>query len=153
MSRYYARDPETTRLSVSALVWRDAVREAFLLMKSSDNAHWGLPGGYVEPGESVTQAAAREVAEETGIEAEIGRLVGVYSRPETQVIEYAGGGRVHAINLCFEGYALATGEITTPEETLATGYFKASALPEPLVPIHAIRIDDVLARDPIVRVR
>lgn len=141
------------RLSVSALVWRDAARESFLLMQRSDNAHWGLPGGYVEPGESVTRAAAREIAEETGVEAEIGRLVGVYSRPETQVIEYENGDRVQAINLCFEAYAVGHGAITTPDETLATGYFRAVALPEPLVPIHAVRIEDVLAGDPIVRVR
>ncbi len=153
MSRYYVSDPERVCLSVSALVWSDAARDAFLLMQRSDNAHWGLPGGYVEPGESVTEAAAREVAEETGVVAEIGRLVGVYSRPDTQVIEYADGARVQAINLCFEGFAVATGAATTPEETLATGYFRSGALPDPLVPIHAVRIDDVLARDPIVRVR
>jgi 8-oxo-dGTP diphosphatase len=153
MSHYYASEPKVARLSVSALVWRDARRETFLLMKRSDNAHWGLPGGYLEPGESVTEAAAREVAEETGVRAEIGRLTGVYSSPDTQVVEYPNGDRVQAINLCFEAYALETGAITTPEETLETGYFAASSLPTPLVPIHAVRIDDVLAGDPIVRVR
>ena len=153
MTRYYARDPAVARLSVSAVVWRDAQRAALLLMQRSDNAHWGLPGGYVEPGESVVAATAREVAEETGVEAQIGRLVGVYSRPETQVIEYPGGDRVQAINLCFEAFAVASGDITTPEETLATGYFPVDALPEPLVPIHEMRIADTLARDPTVRVR
>ncbi len=152
-TRYYAGDASVARLSVSAVVWRDAGRAALLLMQRSDNAHWGLPGGYVEAGESVTEATAREVAEETGVAVEVGRLVGVYSRPETQVIEYPNGDRVQAINLCFEAFAVGEGVITTPEETLATGYFSPDALPEPLVPIHVIRIEDTRAGDPIVRVR
>ena len=113
-------------------------------MRRSDNGQWGLPGGYVEMGESVSDAAAREVFEETGVEIELGRLLGVYSDPARQVIAYPDGGRVHAINLCFEAIATGQGEATTPEETLETGYFLHDALPEPLVSIHAIRIQDAV---------
>ncbi len=42
---------------------------------------WALPGGFVEEGEIVAAAAARELAEETGIEAEYLSLIGVYSAP------------------------------------------------------------------------
>ncbi len=42
---------------------------------------WALPGGFVEEGETVASAAARELAEETGIEAGGLRLLGVYSAP------------------------------------------------------------------------
>ncbi len=42
---------------------------------------WALPGGFVEEGEVVASAAARELAEETGIEARGLTLLGVYSAP------------------------------------------------------------------------
>lgn len=153
MSRYYARDPQELRLSVSALVWRSAASRELLLMRRSDNGHWGLPGGYVDPGESVLDAVRREVREETGVAIQVERLFGIYSDPATQVIEYPDGRRVHAVNLCFEALAVGQGEPTTPEETLAHEFFPPDALPEPLVPIHRIRIRDAGRRAPEVRVR
>jgi len=145
VSSYFASDPTAIRLSVSAVVWRDRPGGELLLMQRSDNRHWGLPGGYVERGESVASAAAREVYEETGVRIEVGKLIGVYSDPARQVIDYGDGRRVHAINLCFEARASGSGTATTPHETLATGYFAADALPTPFVPIHEIRIRDALA--------
>jgi len=147
-TRYHASDPQEIRLSVSAVVRRSPDAADLLLMQRSDNGLWGLPGGYVEPGESVVDAARREVLEETGYAVSVGRLVGVYSDPAIQVIEYADGRRVHAVNLCFEALALASGTATTPEETLAIGFFPADALPEPFVPIHGIRIADATAGGP-----
>lgn len=143
-TRYYASDPARVGLSVSAVVWRGAPRGALLLMRRSDNGLWGLPGGYVERGESVAEAAAREVREETGAHVHVGRLLGVYSDPAVQVIAYPDGERVQAVNLCFEAQLLAEGAATTPEESLETGYFPPGALPSPRVPIHEVRIRDAL---------
>jgi ADP-ribose pyrophosphatase YjhB (NUDIX family) len=144
VTQYYASDPTVIRLSVSAVVWRSARGGELLLMQRSDNGHWGLPGGYVELGESVAAACAREVLEETGVHAVVERLIGVYSDPSRQVIDYGDGRRVHAVNLCFEARATGSGVATTPHETLATGYFDANALPQPFVPIHEVRIRDAL---------
>ncbi len=152
--RYFASDPTRLRLTVSAVARRDGGNGEILLIRRADNALWGLPGGHVEPGESVAQATAREVLEETGFEIEVGRLIGVYSDPARQTVESSSGERSQYVNLCFEARVTAElGGPTTPGETLATGFFPADALPEPFVPIHEIRIEDAAAREPAARVR
>ncbi len=153
MTRYFASDPEVVRLSVSAVVWRESSVRELLLMQRSDNGCWGLPGGYVEPGESVVEATVREVMEETGYRVEVGRLIGVYSDPARQVVEYPDGRRVQAVNLCFEAVAGEKGEPTTPAETLAVGFFAPRELPKPFVPPHEVRIADVIDWETAARVR
>jgi len=153
LTRYFATHPTVVRLSVSAVVRRVRGGEEFLLMQRSDNGHWGLPGGHVEPGESVTDAALREIREETGWRVELGRLIGVYSDPVRQTVEYRGGERAQLVNLCFEALALEEGAPGTPDEALAIGFFARTRLPEPLVPIHSIRIDDAFAGGEGARIR
>ncbi len=152
--RYFAKNPTRVRLTVSAVARREGDNEEILLIQRADNAHWGLPGGHVEPGESVAQAAAREVLEETGCEIEVGRLIGVYSDPERQTVESSSGERSQFVNLCFEARVTAEiGQPTTPEETLDAGFFAPDALPEPFVPVHGIRIEDAASKEPAARVR
>jgi ADP-ribose pyrophosphatase YjhB (NUDIX family) len=116
-------------------------------MCRSDNEHWGVPGGYVEPGESVVEATKREVLEETGYAIDVERLIGVYSDPSRQIIAYPDGRRVQAVNLCFEAFPQPGVEPvapTTPEETKNLGFFPIDSLPRPFVPIHDIRVSDAL---------
>ena len=53
---------------------------------------WSLPGGYVDRGEVVEEAAVREVWEETGVRTEVTELVGVFSEKRSPVVlvVYAG---------------------------------------------------------------
>ena len=56
-------------------------RREVLLIRRTDNGNYALPGGAIDLGESMAQAAVREVKEETGIECEITGLVGIYTDP------------------------------------------------------------------------
>jgi ADP-ribose pyrophosphatase YjhB (NUDIX family) len=64
-------------LAVSGLVQDE--RDRALLVRERERG-WELPGGCVEPGETLEQALRRELREESGCEVEVGPLVGVYSR-------------------------------------------------------------------------
>lgn len=79
--------PEPTSLapSVFAVVRDDADR--ILLVRRADNGIWELPGGRVDLGESVTAAAVREVAEESGVQVKITRLAGVYTDPGHIIVD------------------------------------------------------------------
>lgn len=66
---------------------------AILLIRRTDNGNLALPGGGMDLGESITQAAVREVKEETGLDVEITGLVGIYTNPR-HLIEYTSDGEV-----------------------------------------------------------
>lgn len=59
---------------------------------------WALPGGFVDVGETVEHAALREAREETGLQVELVRLLGVYSAPERDP-------RGHTVGLVYVGRA------------------------------------------------
>lgn len=108
------------RLGCSAVIF-DAKRERVLLTQRSDNSQWCLPGGGVDPGESVAEACIREVWEETGLGVKVVRLMGVYSDPNRLVI-YPDGSKVQIVALCFEA-EITSGEPKLSSETTAWGYF------------------------------
>jgi ADP-ribose pyrophosphatase YjhB (NUDIX family) len=62
-----------------------------LLIRRTDNGNWALPGGAIDLGESVAQAAARETVEESGITCAITGISGIYSDPR-HVILYTSNG-------------------------------------------------------------
>ena len=108
-----------------------------LLIKREDFEVWALPGGGVDAGESLAQAAIREAREETGLQVSLTRLVGVYSRPHWD----HGGDHVVLFAAAPIGGVLledADGEV------LDARYFARHELPEALVPWHRQRIDDAL---------
>jgi 8-oxo-dGTP pyrophosphatase MutT (NUDIX family) len=131
------------RASVSAVIFDR--RGQLLLQQRSDGGQWGLPGGSVEIGESVTDAIRREVREETGLDVAVRRVVGVYSDPALQIVRYPDGAVWHYVTVCFECTARG-GTLSTSEETLALRYFPMSRLPATLLSHHRVRIRDARAR-------
>jgi ADP-ribose pyrophosphatase YjhB (NUDIX family) len=107
-----------------------------LLTKREDFEVWCMPGGAVDPNESLADAAVREALEETGLTVQLTRLVGVYSQPDwltgNHIALFAGTPAGGALCLC-------------PGETVDVRYFPVTALPADLVPAHRDRIQDVLA--------
>lgn len=71
-----------------------------LLILRADNNYWSIPGGGVKPGESVRDAAAREVKEETRIDCGVTGLVGIYSDPN-HVAAYDDGEVRQEFSICF----------------------------------------------------
>ena len=107
-----------------------------LLTKREDFEIWILPSGGVEDGESIAQAAIRETKEETGLDVELTRLVGVYSRLSNM-------SPIHAV--LFAARPIG-GEIRCQEgETIAVEWFAFDEIPSPLSAGHKRRIEDAIS--------
>jgi ADP-ribose pyrophosphatase YjhB (NUDIX family) len=83
--------PNSLVPSVNTIVQDDSDR--LLLIRRTDNGNWSLPGGAIDLGESVSQAAVRETKEESGIDCEVTGIAGIYSNPD-HLIEYTSDGEV-----------------------------------------------------------
>jgi ADP-ribose pyrophosphatase YjhB (NUDIX family) len=73
---------------VACAIPREPDGRVWLLRRGFDPSAglWTFPGGFVDLGESVEQAARREAREELEIDVELTGLVGVYSRPQDRVV-------------------------------------------------------------------
>jgi ADP-ribose pyrophosphatase YjhB (NUDIX family) len=80
---------------VAAAIPRDAAGRIWLLRRTLHEGagRWTFPGGYVELGETVEEAARRETREEMEIDIELGGLVGVYSRATERTVLVVFGAR------------------------------------------------------------
>jgi ADP-ribose pyrophosphatase YjhB (NUDIX family) len=107
--------------AVSAIVTDDQGR--ILLMRRTDNQYWAIPGGGLEPGESVSQATAREVKEETGMDCEVTGVVGIYSNPN-HVAAYDDGEVRQQFSICFT--TRLTGGMPTPSSESSEVRFVSS---------------------------
>jgi len=101
--------------------------EKLLFVREASDECWTLPGGWADVGETPSLAVEREVREESGIEVDAERLIGVYD-----------ANRVESFLPLFHAYKLVflcrplSGELQSSEETLEAGYFPLDDLPNPL---------------------
>ena len=116
------------------------VREGkLLLIQRHDSGLWALPGGAAEVGETLSEAARRELREETGLRGRCLRLVAVFDSRRWHT-----GVRIHMNHFVFQ-FEVDSGEPTPSAESPAVGFFKIKSLPE-IDPTHAARIPVVLKR-------
>ncbi|WP_338752767.1 NUDIX domain-containing protein [Bacillus sp. FJAT-52991] len=122
-------------------------KKQVLLQKRADVGLWGLPSGHVEPGETVAEAAIREIHEETNLHIRIKKLIGVYSEPSSQIFAYPDGRTVHFITTCFLAEIIG-GELRYySDESLDVKFFEIDQLPADLLPMHPRWLDDALANE------
>jgi ADP-ribose pyrophosphatase YjhB (NUDIX family) len=108
--------PEANSLvpSVNVGVLND--RGEVLLIRRTDNENWAMPGGAMHIGEAIAEAGVRETREESGIECEIVRLVGVYTNPR-HVMLYTSNNEVRQeCSLVFAARPVG-GELATSSES------------------------------------
>jgi ADP-ribose pyrophosphatase YjhB (NUDIX family) len=96
--------------SVSALTFDGDGR--LLLIHNTDDGRWAVPGGCVEPNESPEEAVKREMREETGLDVEPGRLVGVFGGPGFRV-RYPNGDETSYVTAAFD--CVVTGGTLRPD--------------------------------------
>lgn len=105
-----------------------------LLVRRRDYPVWNLPGGKVETDETPWEAVVRETREETGLEIEVHRLTGVYSKLSRGELVLNFAGRV------------VGGQPVPTEEGAESQFFPVASLPDPTLPKHIERILDSAAR-------
>ncbi|MFO7969820.1 MAG: NUDIX domain-containing protein [Candidatus Izemoplasmatales bacterium] len=108
-----------------------------LLQKRSDNLLWGLPGGLLEIEETITQAAIREVKEETNLDVELIRFLGVFNNP---FMRWRKKDRARVISFAFVGELKSSDLKINDSESKELKYFDYENLPQ----IHSIDTIEII---------
>ncbi|MDP2656414.1 MAG: NUDIX hydrolase [bacterium] len=106
-------------------------QDRVLLVLRNDYDLWNLPGGGLEKGESPWEGVIREVKEETGLDIQVTRLAGVYSKTDKDEIVFS-----------FE-CKVAGGQITLNDEVKDIQYFALGDIPKNTSPKQVERIKDL----------
>lgn len=107
-------------IGCSAFIF-DESREKVLLLQRTDDGKWAVPGGTMEAGESLSEACAREVFEETGLQVKVRRLLSVYTSPH-RLLTYPDGNKLQPVSLHFE-VEIIGGELQINDEAGRFGYY------------------------------
>ena len=144
----YWHDPDAPKANSVVPSTTAAVRDEagrLLLIHKVDNDLWALPGGGMEVGESIADAAVREVAEETGVAVELTGLVGIYTDPG-HVMAYDDGEVRQEFSVCFHARPVGGEAREDGSETKAVRWVEPAEVAALNVhPSMRRRIDDALS--------
>ena len=119
---------------------------SILLIRRTDNGNWAVPGGAVDLGESVAQAAVRETLEESGIKCEVTGIAGIYSDPRHVILYTSNGDVRQEFSIVLTARALS-GQPTPSSESSEVRWVPAAELPGYTMDRSMrIRISDFLTR-------
>lgn len=102
-----------------------------LLIERTDVSGWGLPGGFMEPGESFEDAGRREVHEELGLDLNRLSLLNVFSGPELY-FRYDHGDEVHNVTAAFTASTDQTPVISS-DEIKSVRFFSPDRFPDDIL--------------------
>ena len=151
----YYDDPDAPKAnslvpSVNVVVVNDAGE--ILMIRRTDNDNWAVPGGAVDLGESVAQAAVRETREESGIECEITGIVGIYSDPKHVILYTSNGEARQEFSIVLTARPLS-GQPTPSSESSEVRWVPVSEVIDYTMDRSMrIRVDDYLAprKSPVI---
>jgi 8-oxo-dGTP pyrophosphatase MutT (NUDIX family) len=101
--------------SVNVLIENDAGQ--ILMIQRSDNGNWAIPGGAIDLGESLSDAAIRETHEETGIECAVTGIVGIYTDPKHIILYTSNGETRQEFSIVLTARAVGGTPTTSSEST------------------------------------
>ncbi len=108
-------------------------RGIVLIERKNPPHGWAIPGGYLDYGESLEEAAVREAREETSLEVELKEQFFTYSRPDRDP-------RHHTVTTVY--LARARGEPVAADDAKGIGIFTEDTLPAPLAFDHEKILND-----------
>jgi D-glycero-alpha-D-manno-heptose 1-phosphate guanylyltransferase len=119
-------------LGTCAIIFNEAGK--VLMERRSDCGWWGLPGGRLVAGESVSQGAVREARDRTGLDIEITDFLGVFSDPRRRTVRYPDNGNLRHL---VDSAVLARptgGALSASPESIGVEWFAPKSLPLNTVP-------------------
>ena len=114
-----------------------------LLQRRGDSNMWGFPGGAIELGETPEAAAIREVKEETGLDVEVGALIGIYTDFD---VRCQNGDRYQSIAIAYELTVVGGALFCDEKETLELKYFTLNDTPKLFCEQHENMLRDIKKR-------